>query len=233
MFRSLLDRLTANLPSQCHVCHAWPSRTICEDCVTRWGQPRPRCSRCALTVPSHLTVCAECTANPPPLDACHAAVAYAYPWSECIAQFKFRQQTGWAASFATLMRSTPWVESLLDDAQLLIPMPLSDQRLRQRGFNQAVLLARQLGRNKTRTDVLLRVLDTPAQNSLDRSERLSNVRSAFAVDPLKAKLLVDQRVVLIDDVMTTGASLHAAAQQLRRAGARHISAVVLARTDTD
>jgi predicted amidophosphoribosyltransferase len=110
-------------------------------------------------------------------------------------------------------------------------MPLSWQRLRERGFNQTLVMARALDAPRVAHDVLLRVHDTPAQSSLPRKERLRSVQGAYAVDPLKAAQLQGKRVVLLDDVMTSGASLSAAAQALRDAGASHITGLVFARTE--
>jgi len=169
--------------------------------------------------------------HPPPLDACLAACAYVWPWPGHIGEFKFQGQAGWAAPFATLMRSAPWVEPALERCDLLLPMPLSRARLRERGFNQALELARRLAPRKTDPALLLRTRDTPAQSGLTRAERLRNLRGAFAVEPLRAAELRDRRIVLVDDVMTSGASLFAAAQVLRHAGAAHVAGLVLARTD--
>jgi ComF family protein len=231
MFRHLIGQVFARVPSQCVVCHAWPSHAVCEACITRFAQPRLRCQRCALPVPADVKQCGVCLKNPPPLDACFAAVSYAYPWSDCISGFKFHEHTGWAATFAALMRSTPWVEPALEQADCVLPMPLSAARLRLRGFNQALLLARHLAPDKTRADLLLRIRDTPAQSELKRAERLRNVQGAFAVEPALVASLKARRVVLVDDVMTSGASLHAAASALRQAGVAHITALVVARTD--
>jgi ComF family protein len=231
MFRQLLEGLAAALPGQCAVCRAWPAQPVCEACVARFAQPRPRCRRCALPVPESVSECGRCLAAPPPLDACHAAVSYEYPWSALVAQYKFGGQAGWAHGFATLMRSAPWVEPAVEAADLVLPMPLSRERLAERGFNQALLLARALAARKTDSALLLRVRHTPAQTALDRQGRLGNVAGAFAVEPLRAAQLKGKRVVLIDDVMTSGASLFTAAQALRQAGAAHITGLVLARTD--
>jgi ComF family protein len=231
MLRRLFDPLLKHVPSQCAVCRAWPSRPICDPCVARFAQPQPRCQRCALPVPAGIALCGTCLKMTPPLDACLAAVSYAYPWSDCISSYKFHGHTGWATTFAALVRSTPWVEPALEQAHWVLPMPLSNQRLLQRGFNQALLLARALAAEKTRADLLLRILDTRAQSELKRSERLRNVQGAYAVEPAMAASLQGKRVVLVDDVMTSGASLHAAASALRQAGAAHITALVVARTD--
>jgi ComF family protein len=189
-------------------------------------------------VPPGVNECGDCLTHQPPWDACLAAVPYAYPWSSLIADFKFRGQPSWARPLALLMRSTPFVEPALERTDLILPMPLSGQRLRERGYNQAWQLARHLApgtdrdaTGKLRPDLLLRILDTAPQAELKRAERLRNLMAAFAVDPLHARTLQSKRVVLVDDVMTSGASLHAASLALRAAGAAHITCVVLARTE--
>lgn len=231
MFRPLLERLTTALPSQCAVCHAWPAQPVCETCVARFAQPRPRCRHCALPVPAGVERCGACIKEAPPLDLCLAAVAYEYPWSGLVARYKFGARPGWSASLALLMRSTPWAEPALEDADWVLPMPLSRERLRQRGFNQALELARRLAPGKTRPDLLQRLRDTTAQSALPREARLRNVRGAFGVTADREKELAGRRVLLVDDVMTSGASLFTAAQALRAAGAAHITALVLARTE--
>ena len=230
MFRALIERVSQQVPARCAICHAWPSRVVCNACVTRFAQPVPRCTTCALPVPEGVTRCGACLREPPPLDACLAAVNYAWPWSDCVTRFKFGNQPGWAAELATVMRSAPWVEPALEQADRVLPMPLARERLAERGYNQALLLARHLAPRKTDATLLLRTRHTPAQSELTRAERLRNVRGAFAVDPMRAHELRDQRVVLVDDVMTTGASLHAAATALRQAGVTHVTALVFART---
>lgn len=220
------------IPSLCAVCHAWPSQPICEACITRFAQPVPRCKRCALPVVIGVSVCGDCLVNPPPLDACLTAVSYDYPWSALIAQLKFRNHPSAAKPLALLMRTLPLIEPALEQAQLIVPMPLSPQRLRERGYNQAWELARRLSprTGKLKPHLLLRITDTAPQAGLNRVDRLHNLHTAFAVDPLHASQLQGQRVVLVDDVMTSGASLHAAALALRAAGAAHITGLVLART---
>ena len=231
MFRRLIKPMLDALPSQCTVCRAWPSQPVCEACVTRFAQPQSRCQSCALVVPEGVRQCGACIKTPPPLDACLAAVTYAFPWSDLIVGYKFHQHPGRASAFALLLRSTPWVEPALDAADVVIPMPLSRERLQTRGFNQALVLARQLAPDKTRHRLLLRIKDTPPQSTLHRSERLASVKDAFAVEPLLSQQLKGARVVLVDDVMTSGASLFAAARVLRAAGAAHITGLVIARTE--
>ena len=231
MFQGLIAAAERALPGQCAVCHAWPAQPLCESCVARFAQPRPRCVRCALPVPAGVPQCGRCLAAPPPLDACHAAVPYDYPWSALVARYKFNGQAGWARVFATLMRSTPWIEPAIDDAEVVLPMPLSRARLAERGFNQALEIAKLLAPARTDASLLLRIRHTTAQSALDRKARMANVKGAFALDPLRPHTVRGKKVLLVDDVMTSGASLYSAAQVLRDAGAARITAVVIARTD--
>jgi ComF family protein len=231
MFPQLIKRMFAALPSQCLVCHAWPSQTVCEACVARFAQPKTRCATCALPVPAGVAHCGACLKSPPPLQACLAAVAYGYPWSDLILGYKFKHQTGHAGAFGLLLRHTPWVEPALEAADWVLPMPLSHERLRTRGFNQALALARQLAPEKTRHQLLLRIKDTPPQSTLSREQRLVSLNDAFALEPLLAHQIKGKRLVLVDDVMTSGASLFSAARVLRAAGAAHVTGLVLARTE--
>lgn len=190
-----------------------------------------RCTTCACPIASALGQCGACIRSAPPVDACVAAVAYEYPWSGLIVQFKFHGKPGWAAVLATLMRSAPWVEPALEQADIVVPMPLARRRLAERGFNQALEIARCLAPDKVVHDLLLRPRETTPQTALKRAQRMANVRDAFVLDPLRVQQLASARVVLLDDVMTSGASLHAAARSLRAGGATHITAMVLARAD--
>jgi ComF family protein len=158
-------------------------------------------------------------------------VDYAYPWSGLVGRFKFTAEPGWAQALAERIAAVPGVPGELARADLVLPMPLAPRRLAERGFNQALLLARQLARDKTESQLLLRLRETGSQTSLDRKARRANVRDAFGIQPLRNQELKGRAVVLVDDVMTSGASLHAAAAAVRRAGAMRVSAVVLARTE--
>ena len=231
MLRDWIEGLKAATPAQCAVCHAWPAQPICEACVVRFAQPQPRCQTCALPVPAGVERCGRCVREPPPLDRCLAALSYGYPWAGLVTQFKFHGQPGWAGPLAGLMRSAPWVESALETADTVLPLPLSSERLAERGFNQALELARALAPAKVRADLLLRLRHTQPQTELDRAARLRNVQGAFVVEPLRRAQIHGRQLVLVDDVMTSGASLYAAAQVLRQAGAASITAIVLARTD--
>lgn len=233
-----LARATAQareaLPSQCSICQCWPSRRICHDCSARWAGEQSRCRRCALPLAGGALECGACLRAPPAFDAAIAAVDYGYPWSALLMQFKFQQDPGAAHALAQLLARAPGAADALASATLLVPVPLSRERLRERGFNQAALLAGALaprpGAPPCATGLLQRTRHTPAQSGLQRAQRLANLRGAFEVAPQHRPHVQGQRVVLVDDILTTGATLDAAAQALRQAGAIHICAMVVART---
>lgn len=172
------------------------------------------------------------------MDATFVAASYGYPWAGLLTRYKFGGHPGWAGFFASLLLESPGVReslSALRRGDWILPLPLSPQRLQSRGFNQAWELAGALAsrvRHQARTDarLLLRIRDTPPQTELRREARLNNVRGAFLVEPLRADVVLGRRIVLVDDVMTSGASLFAAAGALRDAGAAHITALAVART---
>ncbi len=238
--------LTQRLPSQCAVCKTWPSAQVCGDCVARFSPETLRCKVCAISLPADLSlglaaerdVCFDCIKLPPPLDNTLVAVDYAYPWSALITQYKFADRPGWARFFAQLLLKARGVQRVFDSLEagdLILPVPLSKERLQTRGFNQAWELATQLAaqsgsRAQLEYALLLRVKNTQPQTALKREARLENVKDAFQIDPLRSSVLKGKRVALVDDVMTSGASLFAAASALRAAGAAHITGVVFART---
>jgi len=162
--------------------------------------------------------------------SCVTAKLYVSPWKELITAFKFEEQVGLAYFLAHQMRQTPAIAQRLDDCDFVVPVPLSAQRMRERGFNQALVLAKQLCPERTLGQALIRLRDTPAQSGLSRSDRLVNLHHAFIVNPHGLPKLRDSRVVLMDDVTTTGTTLLACTQALHAAGVKQVQAVVLART---
>ena len=222
-------RLRLNVPSLCHICRRWPSMSLCEPCITAFAQPVPRCPTCAL----HLQrlPCGNCQHTPSPLHQCLAAVSYDFPWSQCIVRFKFQADPGLAKALAELMRHAPWVEPALDAAHCVIPIPLSATRLRERGFNQALELTRRLAPDKTCATALQRQERGAHQVGASRQDRLMQAAQAFWVNPTHTAHLRGQQVVLVDDVMTTGATLYAAARALKAAGVAKVTGLVFARAE--
>lgn len=222
-------------PSQCQVCRAWSWRRICDDCRSEFAPRAARCACCALPLGQALPRCGQCLADPPPFDRTVAAVDYRFPWNGLIARLKFGQRPELALPMADLMGESAERGELLPDGRpgLLIPVPLATERLRSRGYNQAAELARSLGRRWSvpmLVDGLSRLSGPAAQTSSTREERLRNLHGTMIVERATAPRLQGAHVMLIDDVMTTGATLRELARVVRAAGARRIEVCVFART---
>ena len=226
--------------SACAVCERWQGEPVCAACRSRFGTPVARCRGCAIELPGAAAeLCGPCIRHPLPLQATVAAWAYGYPWDQLIARFKFHGGVELAGPLADGLGAA--VEAGLDAGwlalpELLLPVPLSARRLRERGYNQAWELARRLGRRwrlPAEPFWLERVRETPHQAELTRAERLHNLAAAFAVAPEARHRLAGRHVALVDDVMTTGSTLAEAAATLRRAGVAEVQAWVLARTPDD
>jgi ComF family protein len=228
-FAKKLDSLAdALLPAQCVLCGRRADRTAtCGGC--RHDLPRlgDACPRCALPSPGN-AVCGDCLAHPPPLDFAVAAFRYEFPVDRMIQALKYAGQLAHAQALGIALADAVSGMDALDVIDALVPLPLAPARQRERGFNQAVEIARRVAaaRGTALDHGLVRVRDTPPQASLAPRERARNMRGAFvARHPFAGR-----RVAIVDDVMTTGASLHAAARALRAAGARVTGALVVART---
>lgn len=232
-----MAHLAARIPSQCFVCHSWSSARLCPDCEAALWQPdTPRCPRCALQLPDTAPLCGACLREPLLLTTCHAAVDYIAPWSEMLRQLKFHQQPAWAPAFAGYIAATPGAAAAFARCDWVAPVPLSAARLRERGFNQALLIARRLrrllpaGAPQLHPRLLQRRHDAAPQSRSGRAQRQRNLRNAFAVEPRLRQQLQGLRIALVDDVMTTGATLNASARVLLAAGAAEVHGFVFART---
>ncbi|MDB5999024.1 MAG: hypothetical protein JWP52_723 [Rhizobacter sp.] len=227
-----IGRVASLVPGQCAVCHGWCGGRICPACLQCFAALRSRCSHCALQVQPGITLCGACLVDPPPFASAVTAVDYAYPWDGLVGRFKFAAGLDLAAAFAHCMADA---HRSHDAARpdLLLPVPLGAQRLKQRGYNQAWELARRLGAIvgvHADSTLLLRVKDTPAQSTLSPEQRASNLRGAFVVEPTRRAELRGRSVAIVDDVMTTGATGAEIARTLLHAGAARVQLWVLART---
>lgn len=216
-------------PSQCRLCHQWVSGAICLECEGHHWRQLPRCQRCAL--PSSQAICAQCTGPAPPWLRSAAALAYVEPWRSLIADFKFHGDAGLTRVLSRYLLAEAKQRHLLNQNDLVLPVPLSGERLRERGFNQSLLLAQGLKHPGLLPDGLLRLRHTPPQTSLPRAQRLQNLAHAMACNPRHVQRLRKQRVLLIDDVMTTGSTLSACTQVLLNAGVEQVHVLVLARAE--
>ncbi len=217
------------LPPRCVVCGArgMPGCDLYADCLAMLPPARPACPRCACPRADG-ALCPECRRIAPdfPLARVRAAFAYAFPLDLLLPRLKFH---GDFAAGRVLAQCMAVHFAAAPAPQALLPVPLHPARLRQRGYDQALELARPLARAfglSLRTDLLQRRRATAAQTRLDAAARHRNLQDAFAV---RARAPLPAHVVLLDDVMTTGATLHAAAAALRAAGVARVEAWVCAR----
>ena len=177
-------------------------------------------------------MCGPCQRQPPPYAACIAAADYGFPWDGLVGRFKFQGQPELAGLLAEVMYGAI-ARSAAGAVQVVLPVPLSDARLAERGYNQAWELARRLAARlqlPALADGLLRLRDTPHQVGLARQARQRNLQDALWVAPAAAARLAGRRVALVDDVLTTGGTAAAATQALLAAGAASVQVWVLART---
>jgi ComF family protein len=197
---------------------------LCAPCAASLPRlPEAQCGVCALPLASGAT-CGTCLHHPPAYDSVSAAYAYAFPVDALIHAFKY----GGNLSIAPLLgEALANASSKRVDA--IVAMPLAAGRLRERGFNQAQELARVIGRRLSvpvLSNACRKVADTAPQAALPWKERARNVRATFVCDADLSGL----RVAIVDDVMTSGATLNELARNVKRAGAAHVSGWVVART---
>ncbi|RZT95194.1 ComF family protein [Rivibacter subsaxonicus] len=229
-------------PNRCAVCAASSrgrSGRVCVDCSARFAPLRLRCRGCAIGLQDVAAAgtdaavrCGRCLRAPPPWVSAVAALDYDYPWDALLSALKFHDG----------LDLLPWASRMLADAvraqpapavDLVLPVPLATTRLRERGYNQAWELARGIARElalSARPGLLERLIDTPHQITLPRDRRAANMRGAFGVAAAVRGELQGRHVALVDDVLTTGATLAEASRVLLAAGASEVQVWVLART---
>jgi ComF family protein len=223
-------------PTLCEVCRRWSRDALCADCGARFAPTVPRCLGCGLRLGSAGGRCGTCLRDPPPYERTVVAFDYAFPWDRLIVAFKFEGRVELAGMLAARLAQAigrEQAERPAPPVDVVVPVPLSATRLRERGFNQSWELARRLARTfgiAAQAHGLLRALDTAHQAQLSRAERERNLRAAFTVAPAQRTRWAGRRLALVDDVMTTGATAREAAAALRRAGAATVELWVLART---
>ena len=185
----------------------------------------PLCPRCALPSPQG-AVCGRCLARPPHFDATVAALVYRFPADVLVQALKFRGELALAAVLARLLARRIGADR---PASCLVPVPIAAERLRERGFNQALEIARHVARatgTRLAPELCERARHTPPQIELPWAERGRNVRGAFRAP----RALDGAAIAVLDDVMTTGATLDEIAATLKRAGASYVVNWVAART---
>ena len=222
--------LNAVLPVSCGLCDAdtHSHLPLCQPCLDELPVYQRCCLCCALPTATN-GICGTCQRQPPAYDRIEALFLYQEPLNLLVQQFKFNRKLEYSRLFAQLMSekisSTHRTGTAPD---LIIPVPLHRSRLRQRGYNQSWEIARQVSRLtgiSSSHGTCIRIIKTPLQTALKASERRKNLRQAFRVRmPLQGL-----HVCIIDDVMTTGSTLEAIASALKKAGAKTVSGMVVAR----
>ena len=215
------------LSQDCQLCGVSAAAAVCRDCQQDLpASPLAKCPRCAAPSQS-AQVCGTCLADAPHFDETVSAFQYAYPLDRLVQAYKFNANLGLLPLFADAIARAVDAGDAQPRPVLVIPLPLAPKRLAERGFNQSALLAAQVSKIlglRFEARGMLRVRETPPQTGLNREARLKNVRGAF--DCTKR---LDGHVAIVDDVMTTGATLSEAAKVLKKAGAARVSAWVIAR----
>lgn len=215
------------LPQDCLLCgSACGHQQLCEGC--RRDLPvfdSPSCPVCAMPSP-HAEICGACIKHPPHFDSTLAVFAYAFPIDALLRTLKYQGQLAIAELAGEFLAQRVGGGPPVD---LIIPMPLHALRLKQRGFNQATEIARIVSRRNgipMAADAALRVRATEPQAGLPMAKRSKNIRGAFAC----TQDMTGKRIALLDDVMTSGASLNELAKALKAAGAIRVECWVAART---
>ncbi len=227
MDRQRLLRLILDLvyPPRCVGCGR-RGEWICHACRVNLPRlPSDHCSVCARPGIGQ-AVCGECAHDPPDFERLICAFLFEGTIRQAIHQLKYRGARHLAGPLARILLDEIGPIGVPD---LVIPIPLHPTRLARRGYNQSALLSAAIGRSigaRVGIDGLRRIRDTPAQVSLPGPQRRLNVRGAFEARP---EMVRGRSVLLLDDVATTGSTLRAAAYELKRAGAAHVDAIVLAR----
>lgn len=196
---------------------------LCPACIGELPALPESCPQCALPSPA-AAVCGSCINRSPHFDATLALWRYEFPCDTLVQALKYRAQLALAGFFARSLAARP-----LPGFDVVLPMPLHPGRLAERGFNQALEISRGLARilgKPIEPRGVLRVKNTPPQTELPYDERAKNVRGAFLCE----LDLTGARVAVLDDVMTTGATLNELARALKRAGATRVENFVIART---
>lgn len=237
MLKTLYTGLTDLLfPRNCLVCRQWHPATaelvLCPQCLESLPlNAPPFCSICSRRLPGKTDdgLCGDCRKNPPAFDRAWVAARYEGLLPELVRQHKFSGKTALRRTFAHIIFLFLRRYDINLRADMIVPIPLSPVRLRERGYNQSLFLAQALGRYcniPVRTDILKRPSPSPRQSGLGRKERFTNMQGAFRINP--SVTLKNRTIILVDDLLTTGATASQAARTLKEHDAGNVTLIALA-----
>ena len=236
--RWLANILSLLFPEHCSFCGKELKNfesLVCESCLEGLPKVKSYCKRCGSLLPEESplqkgSVCGECAGKRIYLDEVKPVFKYAPPISDWILQAKYQGNFVIARLLGRLTRRViaPFLEELEFD--LIIPIPTPWKRLFFRGYNQALLMAMGFDKKKLFPQALRKKKNTPSQVGLSREERLKNLKNSFEVSQECKSFLKNKKVLLFDDVITTGATLNEAAKVLKKAGVKKIQALVIAKS---
>ncbi len=237
MFKTVYDGLLdLFFPRNCLVCRGWHPSTaelvLCPQCLERIpANSPPFCSHCSRHLPARTDdgLCGDCRKNPPAFDQAWVAARYEGLLVELVRQHKFSGKTALRRTFAHIILAFLRHYKITLTADMIVPVPLSSVRLRERGYNQSLFLAQALGQYSgipVRTDILERPSASLRQSGLGRKERFTNMQEAFRINP--SVTLQKRTIILVDDLLTTGATASQAARTLKEHGASTVTLLALA-----
>lgn len=234
--RAIRMAVDAVLPPICLSCGALVSEpgALCPECWAKVGfLAAPQCQCCGTPFDVELgpdALCGRCMDEPPVWRRARAVFAYDDSSKPLVLRFKHADRIEGAPAFARWMARAG--ADLLAEADIIVPVPLHSWRLLARRYNQAAVLANALGKlagKPVAPDALVRQRRTPVQGHLTREQRLRNVKGAFTIRPRRLAAIKDKHVLLIDDVLTTGATVGECARVLTKAGAASVDVLTLGR----
>jgi len=201
---------------------------ICDGCNSDlpWHS-KPHCPQCGLD--SNGLLCGSCINSPPAFDATFSLFTYDFPLDSMMQRYKYGNMLNLGYIFGQMLGK----KTNLADVDLIIPMPMHPMRLKERGFNQSLEIAKIITKShpeKLDFTSALRQKHTPPQASLPLKERVKNIKGAFKINVDSVDNFKNKRIAIVDDVMTTGASLNELAKTLKKVGAEHVECWVIART---
>lgn len=222
-------------PSTCILCGnaGAPGSDLCDNCNADLPVNAPACSVCAEPLaaidcnPSHL-MCGACLMRSPRFDLALCAFRYAYPLDHLVRALKYRNSVAPARVLGEALARRVQLERAHPLPSALIPVPLAQERFRERGYNQAIELTRWLSRRlgvRMRADCVVRQRETAEQAGLSRKDRRKNIRGAFSV----VRAVDDTHVAIVDDVITTGSTANELARVLKKSGVKRVEVWAVAR----